>query len=145
MIDGFVSLNNDWIYSYVNAKAGEMFGRKPEELVGRHIWTEFPEGVGQPFYENYYKAVETQKPISFEDYYEPWDRWFENRVIPSEDGLAIFFQDITERKQAEAELRAALQERKELEFIVNKSQAWFFFGALLKAGLLNSYLRMSNN
>ena len=110
MSDGFVSLDKNWHYTYVNKKAGEMFDRKPEDLVGKHIWTEFPEGIGQPFYKNYYKAVETQKAISFEDYYSPWDRWYENRVLPSPMGLSIFFHDITDRKLAEEKLKAKNQQ-----------------------------------
>lgn len=104
MTDGYVSLNNKWEYTYVNKKAGELFGRLPKELVGKHIWTEFPEGIDQPFYKNYYKAIETQKPIIFEDYFEPWEQWYENRVVPSENGLAIFFQNITERKLAHTKI-----------------------------------------
>jgi PAS domain S-box-containing protein len=103
--DGFVSLDNNWIYTEVNQKAAEMFGRKAEELIGKHIWTEFPEGVNQPFYNNYYKAVRNQTEINFEDFYKPWNRWYENRVIPSPDGLVIFFQDITDRKKAEIAMK----------------------------------------
>jgi len=33
--DGFVAWDSDWRYTYVNARAGEMFGRKPEDLVGK--------------------------------------------------------------------------------------------------------------
>ncbi len=105
MSDGFISLNKDWIYTYVNHKAAEIFGRKPEDLLGKHIWTEFPEGIDQPFYNTYYKVVETQEIITFEDYYSPWDRWFKNMVIPTQDGLAIFFQDITFRKKASLALK----------------------------------------
>lgn len=103
--DAFVSLDADWHYTYVNAKAGELFGHKPEELIGKHIWTEFPEGVGQPFYHAYHKAMAEQTPLDLEEYYPPWERWFENRIFPSEDSLSIFFHDITERKRAEQALR----------------------------------------
>jgi len=131
MTDGFVSLDTNWVYTYVNKRAGEMFGSKPEDLVGKHIWTEFPEGIDQPFYKNYYKAAETQKQIVFEDYYQPWNRWYENRIIPSENGLAIFFQDITDRKlvseaikESEARLKEAQRIAKvgswELNLITNK-------------------------
>ncbi len=106
--DGFVALDNDWRYTYVNAKAGELFGRKPEELIGKHIWAEFPEGVGQPFYHAYHKAMTEQTPIKLEEYYPPWKRWFENRIYPSRDGLSIFFHDITERKQADDRVRNQL-------------------------------------
>ena len=58
--DGFVALDKNWYYVYVNKRAGEMFGRKPEDLIGKHIWTEFPEGIDQPFYKAYYSAMEEQ-------------------------------------------------------------------------------------
>ncbi|MBI3194025.1 MAG: PAS domain-containing protein, partial [Ignavibacteriae bacterium] len=107
--DAFVSLDTNWCYTYMNKKAGEIFNRKPEEMVGKHIWTEFPEGVGQVFYHTYYKAVETQQFISFEEYYPPYNLWFENRVYPSKDGLSIFFHDITDRKRAEILLATEAQ------------------------------------
>ncbi|MBU2601110.1 MAG: PAS domain-containing protein [Actinobacteria bacterium] len=102
--DAFVALDTEWRYTYVNERAAQMFGRTREALVGTHIWTEFPEGIDQPFYKAYYRAVETQQPSQIEEYYPPYDRWFENRIYPSEGGLAIFFQDVTERKRAELAL-----------------------------------------
>ena len=47
--DAYVALDRDWRYIYLNAKACEFFGRRVEDLIGRHIWTEFPDGEGQPF------------------------------------------------------------------------------------------------
>ena len=110
--DAVVALDRDWRYTYVNHRAAELFGRKPEDLLGRHIWTTFPEGVGQPFHLAYEKAMAEQAVIKIENYYEPWDRWFENRIYPSPDGLSIFFHEITDRKRAEqvAQDNAALVE-----------------------------------
>jgi PAS domain S-box-containing protein len=102
--DGVVALNTDWVYTYVNNRAGEMFNRKPEDLIGRRIWTEFPEAIGQPFHKAYAQAMKTQEPVQMEDYYAPWDRWFENRIYPSQDGLTIYFQDVTDRKKIETKL-----------------------------------------
>lgn len=107
MTDGFIMLDNNWNYLFVNGRAGEMLGKDPESLIGKHIWTEFPEGINQPFYKNYYQAVETQETITMEAYYPPWDRWFENRIVPTKTGLSIFFQDVTERKKAEQQIRQA--------------------------------------
>ena len=107
--DGFVALDKDWHYTYVNQQAANLFGRKPKDLIGRHIWTEFPEGVGQPFHLAYERAMAEQIFIQMENYYEPWDRWFENRIYPSPDGLSIFFHEITERKQAEQVARESAE------------------------------------
>lgn len=105
--DAFVSLDRNWCYSYVNRRAAELFGRKPEDLIGRNIWSEFPEGIGQPFHKAYERAVQTRLPQEIEEYYEPWNRWFENRIYPTANGLAIFFHEITERKLAERALRGS--------------------------------------
>jgi PAS domain S-box-containing protein len=103
--DGFVALDRDWRYTFVNQRAGEMFGRDPGELVGKRIWDEFPDGVGQPFHRAYLRALEEQVPLSIEAYYEPWRRWFENRIYPSPEGVTIFFTEITDRKRVDEELR----------------------------------------
>ncbi len=102
--DAFVALDANWRYTYMNERAGVIFNREPKEMIGKHIWTEFPEGVGQVFYDNYYAAMETQTPRFIEEYYPPYDRWFENRIYPSPEGLSIFFQDVTERKRHAAKL-----------------------------------------
>ncbi len=109
MSDAFVSLDKNWCYTYMNEKAGKIFNRDPKEMIGKNIWTEFPEGVGQPFQKNYEKVMREKVFIQLEEYYEPYNLWFENRINPTEDGIAIFFQDITERKQAEENLRLSNQ------------------------------------
>ncbi len=108
--DGFVAFDTQMNYTYVNRKGGELLGRKPEDLIGKNYWVEFPEARGTPFAKAYQRALKTQTPIVLEDYYEPFDRWFENRIYPSKDGLSIFFTEITERKKAEQFVRAS-QER----------------------------------
>jgi PAS domain S-box-containing protein len=67
MADAFVALDSHWRYTYVNKKAAAIFVRTQEYLIGKHIWTEFPEGIGQPFYKAYYKAVEDNVPITLRE------------------------------------------------------------------------------
>jgi len=41
-------------------------------------------------------------PVEYEVYYPPWQRWFFDKAYPTADGgLAVYSQDITERKRAE--------------------------------------------
>jgi len=103
--DAFVSLDKNWCYTYMNKQAGEIFRRNPKDIIGKHIWTEFPEGIGQSFHRAYEKALKEQVFIHFEEYYAPYDKWFENRIYPTKEGLSIFFHDITDRKKAEIELK----------------------------------------
>ncbi|MDQ6965635.1 MAG: PAS domain S-box protein, partial [Mariprofundaceae bacterium] len=98
MSDGFIALDTDMNYTYVNARAGEILGRDPADLVGKNYWLEYPEAKGSVFANNYVRALETGEQIIFEDYYAAFARWFENRIYPSDDGISIFFTDITARK-----------------------------------------------
>ncbi|MEA5505241.1 PAS domain S-box protein [Halotia wernerae UHCC 0503] len=119
--DAFVALDCNWCYTYINQRAGKIFNRHPEDLIGKNIWEEFPEGVGQKFYHAYYQAVAEQRVIEIEEYYPPWDIWFENRIYPSPEGLSIFFQDITRRKVAEIALER--NERRYRSLVIATSQA----------------------
>lgn len=107
--DAFVSLDKDWNYTYVNKKAGELLGNEPEFLVGKNIWKLYPEGIDKPFYHAYHRAMETQEYQYVEEFYPPFNKWFENHIYPSKDGLTIFFKDVTAIKQ----ITLALEENEE--------------------------------
>ena len=117
--DGFVALDRQWRYIYVNERAAEMFGRTPRDLVGKHIWTEFPNGVGQPFHVAYERAMREQVPITITEHYAPWNRWFENRIYPSPEGVTIFFTELTEQRQAERALEETARRLNEAQAVAH--------------------------
>ena len=51
-------------------------------------------------------------PLQFEYYYPTWERWFENRIYPVPNGIAILCAEITERKQIEGEREQLLVREK---------------------------------
>jgi len=100
--DAFSALDQDWRYTYANAKVAELAGRPVSEIVGRVIWEIFPEAVETEFYKRCHQARETQQAQHFESFYEPWQRWLDTRIYPTQEGLVVFRGDVTERKnQAE--------------------------------------------
>ncbi|WP_432491968.1 SpoIIE family protein phosphatase [Kineococcus auxinigenes] len=114
MSAAFYSLDRDWRFTYVNAEAERLLGRRREELLGGVLWELFPDTVGADFETEYRRAVRTGEPVSFEAHYPaPLDGWYELRAWPDPDGLSVYFLDVTARRaaqaQAEAE-RAAAQE-----------------------------------
>jgi PAS domain-containing protein len=82
--DGFVALDKDWCYTHVNQKAGDLLGAtagsadREAHLVGvpRRSRAEVLSRL-QPGH------MREQVPISIEEYYPPWRKWFENRIHPS--------------------------------------------------------------
>lgn len=126
MSDAFVTLDDKCCYTSVNSKAGEILGKDPEELFGNNIWEVFPEIVGLPFQLNYEKAMAEKISIRMEQYYEPFDKWIENSIFPTKDGVSIFFSDITSRKKTELELvkskeKAEQSDRLKSAFLANMS------------------------
>ncbi|WP_075936209.1 ATP-binding protein [Halosegnis longus] len=110
MTDGFFAVDREWKITYTNDAGREILGRamgyNPETAVfeGRHLWKEVPEAVGTTFYNKYHQALKKQTPVTFEEYYEPLDAWLSIRTYPSEQGLSIYFRDITEQRQREQTL-----------------------------------------
>ena len=47
--DLFALRNTGWHYTFMNKKAGEIQDLDPDRIMGRQIWTEFPDSIGQPF------------------------------------------------------------------------------------------------
>ncbi len=100
--DAFYALDREWRFTYVNRQAERIWQRRREELLGRNVWVEFPETVPM-LLRPYQKVLREQKPLTFEMYYTPAQGWAEVHAYPSRGGLAVYFQNITERKRAETE------------------------------------------
>lgn len=106
--DGVVLLDRDWIYRYVNPSAAGLLGRSVQDLLGGHYPTLYPEALGTPFQQAYARVMSTGVAESLDEHYEPWDRWFRNRVIGVPDGILIVFSDVTDERRQVAKVHADL-------------------------------------
>ena len=103
--DGFYVLGKDWEFMFVNGPAERMLKRRSEDLLGKRIWQEFPEAVGTSIEKHCQLAVNEQRTARFEILYEPLNTWFDFHVYPTKAGLAVYFQDVTQRRKQQAQLR----------------------------------------
>ena len=127
--DGFYAMDRDWRFTYLNARAvrfasqlaGKLVGEEftHEGLLGRTLWETLPATVGTNIEEEYRRAVREQQTTIFEYPYPGGSQVFEVHAYPSEQGLSVYFQDITERKRAEEQLAyyARLREHMHEAFI----------------------------
>ncbi|MEC4817731.1 MAG: ATP-binding protein [Scytonema sp. PMC 1069.18] len=107
--DGFVAFDGEWRYTYVNQKAAYLLQKTPQELLGQQIWEVFPELIGTPIERELQRAIAEQVSLEFEGFYQPFNIWLDIRTYPTEEGLAVYFRDITQRKRAEEALHHSLE------------------------------------
>jgi hypothetical protein len=106
--DGFFVLDAQMIVEYFNSQAQQLLGKRKEEVIGRQLFEVFPEAIGSVFEELYQHCIEKQEFREIETYFgkKPYQNWYNVRVHPKQGGITVFFQVITERKQAEALLKS---------------------------------------
>jgi PAS domain S-box-containing protein len=104
MSDAFFTLDHAWNITYANEEMSRAVKRSQAEMVGRSIWEVFPGVENSPFHACYQRAIDTRARATVVEYYAPLDQWFEVHAHPTEDGVAVHFQDITQKRHDEARL-----------------------------------------
>jgi PAS domain S-box-containing protein len=116
--DAVVMLDREYRIIFQNRRGKEVLSARGDVL-GMNLFEAFPGTVyeGSPYVDNYRRAMDERISGRFEAFYgEPFNFWLAVEAFPAEDGIIIFFRDITEqraaaeeleRKTAEAERQAA--------------------------------------
>ncbi|MGB3202525.1 MAG: PAS domain S-box protein, partial [Nodosilinea sp.] len=98
--DAFFALDQNWRFIYLNQRAEQFLRRSRHEVLGQNLWYEFPEVLGTQVSRQLRRAMVERVSLTFEADMAPVDRWYEFHVYPTQEGLAVYFQDITSRRRA---------------------------------------------
>lgn len=105
--DAYLALRPDGTITYLNRAAAELIERylhRPgTELIGKNIWQVFPEMVTTRFYREFRRTLAEGRPSHYEEYYAPFHVWLEVHAYPYQDGITVYFRDVTDRKRSEEE------------------------------------------
>lgn len=99
--DAFFTVDQAWRFTFINKSAEAVLKQPRRALLQRVIWEVFRETVGTDFERECRRAMDEHQSIEFENYYSPWKQWFEIHAHPINDGLAVYFKDITSRHRRE--------------------------------------------
>ena len=120
--DAFFALSRDWVVTYMNGQAEQVFDKPRSELVGKHLWSVYPDAVDREFGQAYRRALQEQTTVRFEHYDPLRSCWYEFRAYPNDDGLGVFVTNIQEFKVAEEERERLARETMLYSAAVRRNQ-----------------------
>jgi PAS domain S-box-containing protein len=103
MSASFIGLDCAWRYVFVNPGAERMFGQPADALIGRTLWSVFPDAVGLPFHAACEDVMRTRQPRSLDHFY--CGKWYRNYIYPTSEGISIFAEDITHERRLQEQVR----------------------------------------
>ncbi len=117
---GFFALDKLYRFTYWNKAAEEGTGFKREEVLGKNVFEIFQNAKDAEIGEKYKLAMETNTFQSIQSSYKDdrFEAWYDIRIYPTESGISVFFQDITEQKQQQKQKEMLL----EISQVINTAQ-----------------------
>lgn len=103
--DGFLAMDLGGACEYINASAAQVFGKRPDELIGKVLHNEYPYLRNYQIFSDFAIARDKQEPVSGEQFDTVLDRWYVYHIYPSSEGASIFFRDITEFRRTQHQLK----------------------------------------
>ena len=97
--DGFISVDQNWMITYCNKAAKKTLLISKDKLLGRNLWDANETHQIIRHSEMIVSAKEQKMTHSFEDYYKDINKWLLISFYPKDNGITIFFKDITRQKR----------------------------------------------
>jgi len=107
-------LDAQFRYVLVNERHEQLSGVPRSKLLGRLVWDVFPEAADpqSKYRQEYGRVMRERTAAHFEAYYQPLGMWASIGVYPvGQDAIAVFLNDVGERRRNEEALREADQQK----------------------------------
>ncbi|GAO42769.1 PAS domain-containing sensor histidine kinase [Flavihumibacter petaseus] len=112
LTDGFIGLDNDLRFVYLNKRATQLTRQPAELLLGRKVTEVFDGLETTEVYKAMVAARDNQLFTTVIDYFAPLELYHESHIYPSPDGLTIFVRDITGKRKVEHALKQSIERYK---------------------------------
>jgi PAS domain S-box-containing protein len=106
--DAFFALDYDMCVIRINQAFNDIVGNRFTKIVGESIFTLFPKEMNR-MYPYYQKALEERVIVRMEDYSLVLNKWIRLAAYPIDEGVAVYFSDITENKLKDIKLKEAVE------------------------------------
>lgn len=131
--DGFILVDDEWRFKYVNENAARLLHKTAAQLLGKTACEALNSISETDFAKHLLAAKAANKPVVFEAYYLQVNATFKCHCFPSNNGFSIFFSDTTQNQNTIQRLRKSEAESRRLAAIVEQCND--FVGMCTKAGV----------
>ncbi len=101
--DAFFALDAQWRFTFVNPQAETLLNINASDVASKNVF-EVLVGMDSWFREALEQGAHDGGRRSCEGYYSAVEKWLEVHVYPGQEGVSVYFQDISMRKAQEVEL-----------------------------------------
>ena len=99
--DGFAALDKDFQVKLWNHVAEKVSGIPTDKIIGKNLWQEYACLMETSLPQRCSQAYSKKITINFEEFFSSRESWFDISIYPYDDGLFVYFKDVTEKKKQE--------------------------------------------
>jgi PAS domain S-box-containing protein len=105
VINGFITVDHDWIVMSWNNAAEKLLGVQAKNIVGKNLWKEFAGIIPLNFYTGYHKSMLQDIPVHFREYWVEMGTWFDVITYYSDDRLSLSFRSSNQLQAIQPQLK----------------------------------------
>lgn len=99
--EAFVTLDGDGLFTYLNPESERLLQKSGATLLGQPVWQDLGAGLAQRLRTALMGALHSGQCVELEDHFPTLGKWLEVRAYPFDEGLAVYFRDVTERRRSQ--------------------------------------------
>lgn len=107
--DGFYALDKRLHFTRVNKNFEIEIGLTADQIIGKRVTEIFPGFDQRMAYAHIKRVMHDKVSDKFEAYSRHFKKWLSFNVYPTEEGVAVYFNDITEQRNKDERLKEALE------------------------------------
>jgi PAS domain S-box-containing protein len=99
--DNFFVMDKEFNFVFLNRHFEQTMQMSRRDLIGKSLWNYFPKEDYGHLMEQYQIAIDENRSVELEVFNPLLQVWFQVYAYPIKEGLAVYFIDVTERKNTQ--------------------------------------------
>ncbi|MEI7950999.1 MAG: PAS domain-containing protein, partial [Gammaproteobacteria bacterium] len=112
MSEAFMIIDRNWESIFMNKAAETLLKTRRDVLHNGSLWDQQPWMKTSVLYEGYHQAMNGKQPFNAEYFSPRLNDWMETWAYPCDEGIAVYYHSISDKKRLLAQVQASEQKLK---------------------------------